>query len=100
MISISGGSANELFSAAVHRVLAEGRRVCQRGAETKEILGAHLLLTEPRRRLVSLAPVRLLNPAFAVAEAMWILSGRDYSVLLDYNPPYPKFADTRVQHKI
>ena len=96
MISISGGSANELFSAAVHRVLAEGRRVCPRGAETKEILGAPLMLTEPRRRLVSLAPVRLLNPAFAVAEAVWILSGSDDPWIFDYNTRLAQFADDGV----
>lgn len=67
-----------------------------RGSATKEILGAHLVVTEPRRRLVSLPPVRLLNPAFAVAEAVWILSGSDEAWIFDYNRRLIEFTDQGV----
>lgn len=93
MISIRGGSANEVFTSAAHTVLAQGDLVSPRGSATKEILGAHLVIAEPRRRLVSLPPVRLLNPAFAVAEAVWILSGSDGAWIFDYNRRLAEFAD-------
>jgi len=35
-----------------------------------EVPGASLCLTDHRRRLVDVPPVRMLNPAFAAAEAV------------------------------
>jgi thymidylate synthase len=60
---------------------------------TTEVLGAHLRLTEPRRRFVSVPPVRVLNPAFAVAEALWILSGSDDPWIFTYNRTLQQYAD-------
>jgi thymidylate synthase len=60
---------------------------------TVEVLGAHLCLTNPRRRLVDLPPVRVLNPAFAVAEALWILSGSDDPWIFQYNERLARYAD-------
>jgi thymidylate synthase len=56
-------------------------------------MGAHLRLTEPRRRLVDLPPDRQLNPAFAVAEALWILSGSDDPWIFTYNRILENFTD-------
>jgi thymidylate synthase len=60
---------------------------------TVEMLGAHLCLTDPRRRFLDLPPVRLLNPAFAVAEAAWILSGSDEEWIYQYNQRLADYAD-------
>jgi thymidylate synthase len=57
------------------------------------VLGAHLLLTDPRRRFVSVPPVRVLNPAFAVAEALWILSGSDEPWIFTYDRSLERYAD-------
>lgn len=96
MISIKGGSATELFAFAAHTVMSEGRPTSPRGSATKEILGAHLHLSDPRRRLVSLPPTRVLNPAFAAAEAVWILSGSDEPWIFNYNRRLVGFADDGV----
>jgi thymidylate synthase len=74
MTVLSGDSAAELFTTAARFLLAHGTHTAPRGMVTREVLGVHLHLTEPRRRLVHLPPARLLNPAFAVAEAAWIIS--------------------------
>ncbi|GAA3745039.1 thymidylate synthase [Spinactinospora alkalitolerans] len=96
MILLKSGSANELFTAAVRAVLEHGAHSAPRGLETLEVLGAHLCLTDPRRRLVELAPTRVVNPAFAAAEAVWILSGSDAGWIYDYNQRMSEFADDGV----
>lgn len=93
MLVLSADSANELFVAACAAVLDVGTPVAPRGIPTREVLGTHLLLTNPRRRLVDVPPVRVLNPAFAVAEAVWILSGSDDPWIYGYNNGPIKFAD-------
>ncbi|MEW2219525.1 thymidylate synthase [Streptomyces sp. NPDC006990] len=93
MMHLTAGSANELFSAACRTVMEEGRSVKPRGMATTEVIGAHLTLTEPRRRLVSLPPVRVVNAAFAAAEAVWILSGSDEPWIYTYNQRMAQYAD-------
>jgi thymidylate synthase len=93
MLAVTAGSANELYAAVCRDVLAQGHRVAPRGMATTEVLGAHLRLTEPRRRFVSVPPVRMLNPAFAVAEALWILSGSDEPWIFTYNRSLERYAD-------
>ncbi|WP_341719364.1 thymidylate synthase [Micromonospora sp. FIMYZ51] len=96
MIVLTAGSASELFTAACQAVLLNGRVVCPRDLTTTEVIGAHLCLTNPRRRLVDIPPVRVINPAFAVAEALWILSGSDAPWIFDYNDRLRIYADDGV----
>lgn len=65
-----------------------------RGGETKELLHAALTIHDPRQRwVVSREPP--MNPAFAIAEVVWILSGRQDAAFLNYwNTQLPKFAGT------
>lgn len=93
MIVLRGDSANELLVAACHAVRSQGRPVQPRGLATTEVLGAHMCLTDPRRRLVDLPPARILNPAFAIAEAVWILSGSDEPWIFAYNRQLERYAD-------
>jgi thymidylate synthase len=93
MLAVSASSASELFTAACRAVLATGRPVAPRGLATVEVLGASLCLTSPRRRLVDVPPVRVLNPAFAAAEAVWILSGSDDPWIFEYNQRLSDYAD-------
>jgi thymidylate synthase len=60
---------------------------------TAEVLGVHLCLTDPRRRLVDLPPDRVINPAFAVAETLWILSGSDDPWIFQYNRALTRYTD-------
>ncbi|UQU66830.1 thymidylate synthase [Couchioplanes caeruleus] len=93
MLEVTAGSANELYAAVCRDVLAQGHRAAPRGMATTEVLGAHLRLTEPRRRFIHVPPVRVLNPAFAVAEALWILSGSDEPWIFTYNRALERYAD-------
>lgn len=93
MIVLRQSSANDLFADACRLVSRHGRPVNPRGLATREVLGVHLCLTEARRRLVDVPPVRVLNPAFAVAEAVWILSGSDEPWIFDYNRALRRYAD-------
>ncbi|MGH8895831.1 MAG: thymidylate synthase [Egibacteraceae bacterium] len=83
-----------MFASACGAVLGHGRPVAPRGMATVEVLGAQLCLTDPQRRLVDLPPVRVLNPAFAVAEAAWILSGSDAPWIYQYNQRLADYADS------
>jgi thymidylate synthase len=93
VLAVTASSASELFAAACQAVLAAGRPVAPRGLATVEVLGASLCLTSPRRRLVDVPPVRVLNPAFAAAEAVWILSGSDGLWICEYNQRLAGYAD-------
>jgi thymidylate synthase len=63
-----------------------------RGGKTAEVLRAALTLKDPRQRwITSRAPA--MNPAFALAEVIWIMCGRNDSAFLNYfNPILPRFA--------
>lgn len=96
MIFLEGRCATELFTAASERVMTFGISTAPRGMATNEVLGAHLKLTNPRDRLVHAPPARVLNPAFAVAEAMWIISGSDDPWIFDFNRSLAQYADNGV----
>jgi thymidylate synthase len=55
-LTLTAGSASELFAQVCQAVLATGRPTAPRGLATTEVLGATLTLTDPRRRLVDLPP--------------------------------------------
>lgn len=93
MITLTGDSANELYAAACHAVSRDGMIASPRGMATTEVLGVHLCLTDPRRRLVDLPPARMINPAFAVAETLWILSGSDDPWIFQYNCALTRYTD-------
>jgi thymidylate synthase len=58
----------------------------------REYLHCSLHLSNPRERWV-LSRQPPLNPAFAIAEVIWILQGRNDAAFLNYwNPALPKFA--------
>ena len=92
-MTVTGASANELYAAVCEHVLRHGRPTQPRGMATTEVLGAHLCLTNPRRRFVDLPPARVLNPAFAVAEALWILSGSEDPWIFTFNRSLARYAD-------
>lgn len=93
MFVLTHDNANDLYAAVCREVRTVGRPVAPRGKATLEVMGAHLRLTQPRRRLVDVPPARQLNPAFAVAEALWILSGSDDPWIFTYNRVLENFTD-------
>ncbi|MQB08168.1 thymidylate synthase [Agrobacterium tumefaciens] len=92
MFATEASSINELYIKAAKAIIEHGLVVSPRGYSTKEILGASLVLKDPRQRVVTSA-VRKVSPAFAVAEAMWILSGSDDNWIYEYNPALKRFAN-------
>jgi thymidylate synthase len=92
-LALTADSASELFTQACRAVLASGHPAAPRGLPTVEVLAASLTLTNPRRRLVDVPPARIINPAFAAAEAVWILSGSDDSWIYLYNERLADYAD-------
>ena len=63
-----------------------------RGGGTKEILHAAFCIEKPLQRWV-LAREPAINPAFALAEVLWILNGQNNSAFLNsWNTQLPRFA--------
>jgi thymidylate synthase len=107
MRSFEAGSADSLWSAAAalfagssvgpHLLAEAPREQPSRAGPTRELLHVSFLLTDPRQRWVfSREPA--LNPAFALAEALWILEGRNDAAFLNaWNarlPEYCGYGDT------
>jgi thymidylate synthase len=91
-------SANELFLAACSRVLTQGRTALPRGLATREVLSSSLFLGSPRARLVDLPPHRVINPAFAVAEALWVLSGSGDAWIHEFNQSLAAYVGSGPPH--
>lgn len=93
--NIESNTADDLWLKAVD-LFREGKsaRQSSRAGNTDEVLHAALCLNDPRQRwVVSRNPG--LNPAFAMAEVIWMLRGRNDSAFLTYfNTALPKFAGT------
>jgi thymidylate synthase len=99
-------SANKAFRASLQQLRAHGDVVPSTsdpdspgshfGAKersTKSLVGYNFKISEPRDRLVN-TPGRRANPIFAVANALWILGGRDDLHFIQYyNPLGKNFSD-------
>jgi len=89
-----GDTADEIWRKAAQALTAEGGYLQQdsRLGPTRELLHSAFHLRDPRQRWVmSRRPA--LNPAFAIAEAVWILQGRNDAAFLNFwNPVLPSFA--------
>jgi thymidylate synthase len=94
MYLFEGTTADEVWLKAASRFEnSEGtHEQSSRAGQTKELLGAAFTIHDPRQRWVS-SREPSINPAFAIAEVVWMVSGRRDSALLNYwNPKLPQFA--------
>jgi thymidylate synthase len=86
--------ADSLWQNLAKLFLPDGPAIEQsgRGGQATEVLHAAFSIRDPRQRWIgSRSPA--LNPAFAIAEVLWIVTGRNDSAFLNYfNPAYPTFA--------
>lgn len=92
MWSTSCRTADEVWRSAFTQVTqSEVTRTNAKGA-THELAQVCVEIVEPRERWITgRAPV--LNPAFAIAEVVWILRGRsDSAFLLPWNKSLPTFS--------
>ena len=87
-------TADELWRIAAHALISKerARRTGSRLGHTYELLHCSLTLHNPRARWV-LSRTPPINPAFAIAESLWIIAGRQDAHLVNYwNPALPRFA--------
>ncbi|MGH9905438.1 MAG: thymidylate synthase, partial [Pyrinomonadaceae bacterium] len=70
----------------------EGTAQPSRAGQTREILHSAMSISDPIQRWIT-SRTPPINPAFAIAEAIWIISGRNDSAFLNYfNSQLPKYA--------
>jgi thymidylate synthase len=71
---------------------SEGAVQPSRNGQMREILHSALSIAEPTQRWVT-SRMPPINPAFAIAEVIWIMTGRNDSAFLNYfNRQLPKYA--------
>jgi thymidylate synthase len=98
--SFEGETADEAWRLSAQALMNDNAlRQDSRLGSTREILHASYVINNPRQRWV-LSRQPAINPAFAIAEVIWILLGRNDADFLNYwNPILPKFAgDTKIYH--
>jgi thymidylate synthase len=96
MYVFEGNSASEVWGQAVNELCEDDRSRSQasRAGLTRELLHAVFVIHSPRQRWV-LTRRYPINPAFAIAEIVWILAGRNDSAFLNYwNSKLPNYAGT------
>lgn len=92
MKSIVGSSADEVWRQAFAEMHTQGLLQDSRDQPTRELLHVSFTITDPRQRLVFARP---LNPAFALAEVIWILSGSNSSEFVEFwNSRMVRYTDT------
>ena len=87
-----GRTANDVWMQTVKDLRDETEIQSSRIGDTKELLHVMLKIADPRQRwIISRQPV--INPAFALAEVIWILRGREDAEFLNYwNRQLPKYS--------
>jgi len=89
-----GRTADEIWRLAANGLIHSqtGRQQGSRLGPMREYLHCSLHLSNPRQRWV-LSRRPAMNPAFAIAELIWILLGRNDAGFVNYwNPALPNFA--------
>lgn len=97
MININAVTCDEAWRQAAKLVRDQGLEQESRTfrsentTETLELLHAAMTINDPRQRVVFSRPI---NPAFAIAEVLWIMSGsRDLEWIAFWNPLMRQFSD-------
>lgn len=99
--NISGETANDVWRSALNLLKTDESVLRQpsRTGPTRELLRTTLSIADPRQRWVSVREPAM-NPAFAIAEVVWIVSGRNDAAFLNYfNRELSKFSgDSETYH--
>jgi thymidylate synthase len=91
MILFEAPSADAAWRQAVGQVRTTAPQQEGRDQTTRELVHAAFTLRDPRQRVVF---GRVINPAFALAEVLWILAGaNDVRFLQFWNPRMKRFSD-------
>jgi thymidylate synthase len=89
-----GISADEVWCKAYQALAASAAAQAQssRAGDTIEVLHAAMEIADPKQRW-ALSRVPSLNPAFAIAETLWILAGSNDAAAVNYwFPRLPEFS--------
>jgi thymidylate synthase len=88
-----GHTADEVWSSAAQAFRSgEGSSQPSRLGEMREILHSAMSISDPTQRWVT-SRFPPINPAFAIAEVVWIINGRNDAKFLNYfNSKLPEFA--------
>ena len=81
LLNVEANSADHAWRQSVKIIVEQGTTVSSRIEDTKELHPAFLLVKDPRQRVVFGRPI---NPAFALAEVIWILSGGSKASFLTF----------------
>lgn len=93
MRSMRRTTPNELYPEMIDATMWEGSTVPSRLDETREIKVMAAEVDDPRNRLIT-SYGRPVNVAFALAEVLWILGGRqDVEMLEFYNSQIKQYSD-------
>lgn len=97
LTTFEGNSANAVWIKAYRHIRTNGQHQPGRGGATREILHATLSISDPRQRwILSRAPA--INPAFAIAEVVWMINGRNDRKFLSYwNKSLSQFVGRTLQ---
>ncbi len=91
MIVFAGTSADQVWRAAAVKLRETAPVQEGRDQPTRELLHAAFSIQQPRQRVVF---GRVINPAFALAEVLWILAGANsVDFLRFWNPRMKRFSD-------
>lgn len=93
-ICFEGNSADEVWCQATTTLLSlsDGSLQNSRLGDTRELLHTILTIRDPRNRWIH-SRMPGINPAFAIAEVFWILSGsKKASGINFWNPALPRYA--------
>lgn len=89
--TVLGDSADQVWRAAAQEVLESGQIQPSRAGLTREVRQLMLEIKNPNDRVVFARPI---NPAFGVAEVIWILAGANDSAFLEFwNPRMVNYVD-------
>jgi len=96
-VTIIRENIDDLYKASIDEVLKNGEQVTARGLDFKEIIFPHLVLTNPRARIVQ-NPARKLSKKFMMGEFIWIMSGQDTLEMIGhYSKNYAQFSDDGIR---
>lgn len=94
---LTGRGVNDVYARGVAAVMDLGADIPSRNGDTKELHPAIIELEDPTLRVVTSAG-RPINVAFAMAEVLWILLGRDDVKMLEfYNSNIGNYSDDGVR---
>lgn len=92
-VIFNGPDANSVWTEAVSSLKSdECTLTTSRGGDCRELLHACFTIDDPQQKWIT-SRVPVINPAFALAEVVWIMNGsNDASFINFWNPKLPDFA--------